>query len=85
MTAAEQNSQYLRIGGDDGVADLPTRPYLTVFVQKSADSMDVRTYLSKYRQKVSRKYRNRDVNECVFVASEVVEGQSLMVHRVIVC
>ena len=32
------------------VADLPTCPYLTIFVWKSAGSMDICTYFSKYRQ-----------------------------------
>ena len=55
----------------DIVADLPTRPYLAVLVLKSAGSMDVSTYFSKYGQRVSRKYRNRDMNEGEFVASKV--------------
>ena len=44
---------------------------LSVFVRKSASSMDVRAYFSKYAQRVSKKYRNCDVNECEFIASEV--------------
>ena len=51
-------------------ADLPTRPYLPVLVRKSASSTHVQPYFSKYGHRVSRKYRNRDVNECEFVASE---------------
>ena len=50
--------------------DLPTHPYLTVLVWKSAGSMDVRPYFSEYGHRVSRKYGNHDVNECKFVASE---------------
>ena len=34
-------------------ADLPSRPYLTVLVRKSAGSMDVRPYFSKYGHRVS--------------------------------
>ena len=49
--------------------DLPTRPYLTVLAWKSADSTDVRPYFSKCGHSVSRKYRNRDVNEFLSVAS----------------
>ena len=30
--------------------DVPTRPYLTIFVQKSASSTDVRAYFAKYGQ-----------------------------------
>ena len=36
-----------------------------------AGSMDVRLYFSKCGHRVSRKYGNRDMNECVFVVSEV--------------
>ena len=53
------------------ISDLPTRPYLTVFVRKPASSSDVHAYFSKCRQRVSRKYGNHDVNECKFVASKV--------------
>ena len=49
---------------------LPTCLYLTVLVRKSASSTDVRLYFSKYRHSGSRKYRNRDVNACEFIASE---------------
>ena len=52
------------------MSDLPMRPYLTVLVWKSAGSTDVRLFLSKYGHRVSRKYGNRDVNKCEFVASE---------------
>ena len=50
--------------------DLPTHPYLTVLVRKSASSTDVRRYFSKYGHRVSRKYGNCDVNKCEFVSSE---------------
>ena len=53
------------------VADLPTCPYLTVLVQKSAGSTDVCMYFSKYGQRASRKYRNCNMNDCEFVVSEV--------------
>ena len=59
------------------LADLPTRLYLAVLAWKSAGSMDVRTYFSEYGHTVSRKYGNRDVNKCKFVASEAVR-RSLM-------
>ena len=36
--------------------------------RKSAGSMDVRPYFSKYGHRVFGKYRNRNVNECDFVA-----------------
>ena len=49
---------------------LPTCPYLPVLVWKLAGSTDVHPYFSKYGQRVCRKYRNRDMNECEFVASE---------------
>ena len=45
--------------------------YLTVLERKLAGSMDVHPYFSKYGHRVSRKYGNRNVNECKFVASEV--------------
>ena len=51
-------------------ADLPNHPYLTILVRKSASSMDVRLYFSKYGHRVSRKYGNGDMNKCEFVASE---------------
>ena len=51
--------------------DPPTHLYLIVFVRKSASSMDVCAYLSKYRQLVSRKYESQEVNERELVASEV--------------
>ena len=51
-------------------ADLPTHPYLTVLVRKWAGSTDVCTYFSKYGQRVSRKYGNRDMNERGFSISE---------------
>ena len=47
----------------DYVADLPTCLYLPVLVGKSAGSTEVRPNFSKYRHRVSRKYRNRDVND----------------------
>ena len=50
---------------------LPTCPYLTVLVGKSASSTYVCPYFSKYRHRFSRKYGHCDVNECKFVASEV--------------
>ena len=43
---------------------------MTVLVRKSADRTDVCPYFSKYGHRVSRKYGNRDVNKCEFVASE---------------
>ena len=52
------------------ISDLPTHLYLLVLVWKLAGSSDVRPYFSKYGHRVSRKYRNRDVNERDFVASE---------------
>ena len=51
-------------------SDLPTCPYLMVLVRKSASSMDIRPYFSKYGHGVSRKYGNGIVNECKFVACE---------------
>ena len=53
-----------------GNAPQSTHQYLTVSVQKSASSTDVHLCFSKYGHRVSRKYRNRDVNECKLVASE---------------
>ena len=53
-----------------GTADLPTCPYLTVLVWKLAGSMDVHQHFSKCGDRVSRKYRNGNVNECDFVDSE---------------
>ena len=50
---------------------MPTHLYLAVFVGKSAGSMDVHTYFSKYGQRVSRKDGNHDLKECDLVASEV--------------
>ena len=67
------------------VADLPTWPYLAVFVWKLAGSMDVRAYFSKYRQRVSRKYRNHHVNECKFVASKVVRWLLMELSLVDIC
>ena len=49
---------------------LPTCPYLTILVRKLAGSMDVCPYFSRYGHRVSRKYGNRDVDECELVASE---------------
>ena len=52
------------------ISGLPIHPYLTVLVRKSASSMDVCTHFSKYGQTDSRKYGNRNTNECELVASE---------------
>ena len=41
------NCQYL----NSRRADLPTHPYLIVFIPKSAGSMDVCAYFSKYEKK----------------------------------
>ena len=65
------------------ITDLPTYPYLTVW--KSASSMDVRVYFSKYRQRVSRKYGNHDVNECKFVASKIDCGALMELSFVDFC
>ena len=43
---------------------------MTVLVRKLAGSTDVRSYFSKYGHSVSRKYGNRDENECEVVASK---------------
>ena len=55
-----------------GGANLPTRLYLslylTVLVEKSPSGTDVHAYF--HRQRVSKKYGNRDVNELAFVASK---------------
>ena len=48
--------------------DLPTHPYLTVLVRKLPGSTDVRPYFSKCRHSVSRKYGNRDMKDCEFIA-----------------
>ena len=50
--------------------DLPTRPYLTVLIRKSASSMDERQYFSKYGSRLFRKHGNCYMNECEFVARE---------------
>ena len=47
--------------------------YLSVFARIGTEiggSTDVQSYFSKYGYRVSRKFGNRDVNECEFVASE---------------
>ena len=67
------------------LADLSTRPYLPVLVRKSAGSTDVRSYFSKYRHRVSRKYRNRDVNECEFVANEADHRPLMELSFVVIC
>ena len=71
----------VRIGGSsqrtEEIADLPTDPYLTVLVRKSAGCTDVRLYFSKYGHRVSRKYGNGDVNECKFVSNKA-DRKSLM-------
>ena len=51
------------------LADLPTRLYLTVWVRKSVSNKNVWAYFSKYGQRVSRQYGNRDVNKCKFIAN----------------
>ena len=43
---------------------------LAVLVRKSTGSTDVHPYFSKHGYRVSRKYGNRDENECKFVASD---------------
>ena len=53
-------------------ADLPTRPYLPVLVRKSAGSMEVRLYFSKYGNRVSRKYGNRDVNDASLLPAKPI-------------
>ena len=67
------------------VSDLPTHPYMAVFVQISAGSMDVGAYSSKYGQRVSRKYGNRDMNECEFVASEVDHWALMELSFIFIC
>ena len=52
------------------VADLPTHLCLTVLVRISASSTDVHPYFSKYGHRVSRKYVDRDMIKCEFVAIE---------------
>ena len=44
------------------MTDLPTHPYLPVLVRKLAGSTEVRPYFLKYGHRVSKKYRNCDVN-----------------------
>ena len=48
--------------------------YQSILVRKLAGSMDVRVYFSKCGHRVSRKYRNRDVNKCKFVVSKADHG-----------
>ena len=51
-------------------ADLPTHPYFTILVRKSAGSTDVHQYFSKHGHRISRKYGNHDMNKCEFVPSK---------------
>ena len=66
-------------------ADLPAHPYLTVLVRKSAGSADVRLYFSNYGQRGSRKYGNRDVNECKFIASEADRSAVMELSFIDIC
>ena len=53
-------------------ADLPTRLYLPVLVRKLVGSMEVCSYFSKYGHRVSRKYRNRDVNDGSLLPAKLI-------------
>ena len=63
---------------EDGVsADLPTSPYLPVFVRKSTKNKENTQIFLDIRTKSSRNNRNRVMNYCELIANKI-DCQALM-------